>query len=437
LLLEDSEGVQPGEDIVVVGAPLGFRQTVTTGAVSGPITLGNVEWLQFSAPISAGSSGSPVVNTRARVIGMVTAGHVEAPQINIAVPSNVISTLLASGDSVRPLVDLPGGEDPAVEREEPEESAAAPTGLTGFYWFETLSGYTFEYVWLVENPSGRLTGAVFAPHPTGFFDVFPLQKGSHPGRRRDFDFVVGCAEFEGWIREDGALAGDVSDACERDDETLAFRAESGVTVRSRTAPLEGVQQFLVRSEPADTSFAWAWFVVVGPRKLREGTVGAMHVWGALPGGPGRRDLFFSRGGVFATDSVYAELLTVDLSIRVAVRERDGAVHVRIYEPGAADPLMSLEGYRSDLRHCFDAGDTVRLASARTEGVRRSLQEAINSIARSEAPLQRPEYRTVHDSLLALLGPMVARRDSIAGALAELDVLRKQYPAERPVPMMGR
>ena len=78
----------PGEQILVVGAPLGLSETITTGVVSairsrtdGPGTM-----IQFDAPVNPGNSGGPVVNTRKEVVGIADAKAVGAEGIGLAVP---------------------------------------------------------------------------------------------------------------------------------------------------------------------------------------------------------------------------------------------------------------------------------------------------------------------------------------------------------------
>ena len=82
---------QVGEDIVVVGNPLGLESTVSKGIVSAIrdiSTVGNV--LQISAPISPGSSGSPVLNMKGQVVGIATFILKEGQALNFAIPSKTI-----------------------------------------------------------------------------------------------------------------------------------------------------------------------------------------------------------------------------------------------------------------------------------------------------------------------------------------------------------
>src|SRR6267142_4705581 len=77
--LGDSDKLDVGDQIFVVGAPYGLSHTLTAGHVSGRHLLdensGNptaVEFLQTDAAINSGNSGSPVFNLNGDVIGIVS-----------------------------------------------------------------------------------------------------------------------------------------------------------------------------------------------------------------------------------------------------------------------------------------------------------------------------------------------------------------------------
>ena len=78
--------VKPGQQVVVVGAPLGLEDTVTTGVVSAyrPDDEDG-QSIQFDAPINPGNSGGPVVNAGDEVVGLATAKARDAEGIGLAV----------------------------------------------------------------------------------------------------------------------------------------------------------------------------------------------------------------------------------------------------------------------------------------------------------------------------------------------------------------
>ena len=83
-----------GEDVIVIGNPLGFESTVSTGIISAVRDIpafGKI--LQITAPISPGSSGSPILNTKGEVIGVATFIATKGQNLNFAVPSEKILAL--------------------------------------------------------------------------------------------------------------------------------------------------------------------------------------------------------------------------------------------------------------------------------------------------------------------------------------------------------
>ncbi|MCU1290379.1 MAG: hypothetical protein JWN60_2608 [Acidobacteria bacterium] len=85
---------QEGESIVVIGNPFGLEGSVSNGIVSAVREIsGYGKIIQITAPISPGSSGSPVVNMLGQVIGVATLQAAEGQSLNFAVPSERISQL--------------------------------------------------------------------------------------------------------------------------------------------------------------------------------------------------------------------------------------------------------------------------------------------------------------------------------------------------------
>lgn len=83
-----------GESVVVVGNPYGLEGSVSNGIVSAVREIGGYgKIIQITAPISPGSSGSPVVNMAGQVIGVATLQAAEGQSLNFAVPAERISQL--------------------------------------------------------------------------------------------------------------------------------------------------------------------------------------------------------------------------------------------------------------------------------------------------------------------------------------------------------
>jgi putative serine protease PepD len=80
--------VKAGQQIVVVGSPLGLEDTVTSGVVSAFREIEDLagKVIQFDASINPGNSGGPVINSANQVVGIASAKARDAEGIGLAVP---------------------------------------------------------------------------------------------------------------------------------------------------------------------------------------------------------------------------------------------------------------------------------------------------------------------------------------------------------------
>lgn len=89
LEIEKNYRVATGDSIYVMGNPSGLLGTFSPGMISATRTIDGMDYLQFTAPASPGSSGGPVLNTAGRIIG-VTVRKWRGENLNFAIPSYVL-----------------------------------------------------------------------------------------------------------------------------------------------------------------------------------------------------------------------------------------------------------------------------------------------------------------------------------------------------------
>ncbi|MFE3522853.1 trypsin-like peptidase domain-containing protein [Streptomyces sp. NPDC059161] len=136
LALGNSDNVLVGDPVVAIGAPFDLSNTVTSGIISAkdrPITAGGekgdgtdvsyVDALQTDAPINPGNSGGPLVDSKARVIGINSAirsagsgstdgsgGQPGSIGLGFAIPINqgkrVAEELINTGRATHPVIGV-------------------------------------------------------------------------------------------------------------------------------------------------------------------------------------------------------------------------------------------------------------------------------------------------------------------------------------------
>ena len=87
-----------GATVMAVGSPLGLAGSLSIGVVAGYRSIDGSDYVQFSAPISPGNSGGPVVDGRGRVVA-VTAAKFEGSGVealSLAIPVQTVCTMLVA-----------------------------------------------------------------------------------------------------------------------------------------------------------------------------------------------------------------------------------------------------------------------------------------------------------------------------------------------------
>jgi len=103
LLVDPYQKPKPGQRIFVIGYPLGYGKTFSDGLVSATPKQGEIQEVQITAPMSPGSSGSPVLDEESRVIGVACSSVSEGQNLNFAISAEALTEFLAQPKNHRPL----------------------------------------------------------------------------------------------------------------------------------------------------------------------------------------------------------------------------------------------------------------------------------------------------------------------------------------------
>ena len=79
-----NEDLARGQRVCAIGSPMGLFNSVSDGIISGFRKMDDMDMIQFTAPISDGSSGGALLNMYGELIGICTAG-IRGQNLNLAV----------------------------------------------------------------------------------------------------------------------------------------------------------------------------------------------------------------------------------------------------------------------------------------------------------------------------------------------------------------
>lgn len=91
-----------GSNIYALGNPQGYAKTFSYGVISAIRTNENAAKIQISAPISPGSSGGALLNSRGELIGITSNSVTTGQNMNFAIPVNIFVNI--------PVIDLTNTE---------------------------------------------------------------------------------------------------------------------------------------------------------------------------------------------------------------------------------------------------------------------------------------------------------------------------------------
>ena len=195
LSLGDSDILRIGDSVFAIGSPLGYHNTFSTGVISRFDDVAEFDiyrvygMIQFTAPISGGSSGGALLNDAGEVIGITTAGYGGdvAQALNFAVPIASLDLASAIGGEYMPLPVGEGGE----------ATASALYVVGSWIWDH---GY---YIFNQDGSGSRVWSGVpddFAWRVSGAMLVLSFDNGDAPERwdisvTNQDEIIVGGAPF--------------------------------------------------------------------------------------------------------------------------------------------------------------------------------------------------------------------------------------------------
>lgn len=89
-----SDDVSIGDKCYAIGSPLGIQNTISDGIISNILNKDSDYLFQITNPISPGSSGGALFDEYGKLIGVTVGSREDGQNINYAIPSKYIYTLL-------------------------------------------------------------------------------------------------------------------------------------------------------------------------------------------------------------------------------------------------------------------------------------------------------------------------------------------------------
>ncbi|RUT36452.1 trypsin-like serine protease [Paenibacillus zeisoli] len=147
----DSTSLQLGEEVVAIGSPLGYKNTLTSGVVSQTIRkVDGQNYIQISTPIDHGSSGGALFNMKGELVGVTSAGVQSSANINLAIPSSDVKTFLAKPQAEQSLSSIVQSKpNTSIAAVNTEGAKTLEKYLNDNYGGLTYDGLHLDFEWFV------------------------------------------------------------------------------------------------------------------------------------------------------------------------------------------------------------------------------------------------------------------------------------------------
>ena len=159
LTLGDSNQMQVGDEIFVVGNPQGLEGTFSQGIISGIRKVNSDSLFQLTAPISPGSSGGPVLNTEGEVIGIAFGAFKDGQNLNFAIPASYLALLSKNLKPVLPLAKVSKTKKEKSVTNYLGESNIEGVTVSHFLWWSDavpIGAFTFSIRNNLQQPISKI-----------------------------------------------------------------------------------------------------------------------------------------------------------------------------------------------------------------------------------------------------------------------------------------
>ena len=126
-----------GEAVIAIGNPRGYDGTVSNGIISA--FRENNKWVQFTAPISPGSSGGALINLQGQVVGMPTQYRTDGQNLNFAVAPTLLNNFFKTAQNNSRRQPASRRENNTISRNNNNISLPNSRGFQGLRWGASFS----------------------------------------------------------------------------------------------------------------------------------------------------------------------------------------------------------------------------------------------------------------------------------------------------------